>query len=116
MFRRFKNKKFGFTLLFASLIVSLLLAIGLAILDITYQQLILSSAAKESKFAFYTADSGIECGLYLDAKGPKLFADTTSIDPFDANYPNTYKANEAVSCGQPVPPGKEAQIFSVQYP
>ncbi len=79
-----KNK--GFTLLFASLIVSLLLAISLAILHITLEQLLLSSVAKESQFAFYNADTGIECALYYDRNNPstppKIFAtssDSTGI-------------------------------------
>ena len=57
-----KNK--GFTLLFASLVVSLILSIGLAIAHITLSQLLLSSAGRDSQFAFYNADSGIECALY----------------------------------------------------
>jgi hypothetical protein len=77
-------KKKGFTLLFASLIVSLLLAVGLAILNITLQQLLLSSTAKESQFAFYNADTGVECALYYDKNNPsgKIFATST----LSANY------------------------------
>jgi len=60
-----KNNK-GFTLLFASLIVSLILSIGLAIARISLSQIILSSAGKESQKAFYNADSGIECALYYE--------------------------------------------------
>ncbi|HEY4512484.1 MAG TPA: pilus assembly PilX N-terminal domain-containing protein [Candidatus Paceibacterota bacterium] len=56
----------GFTLLFASLIGALVIAVGLAILNITLKQLTLASAGKQSQRAFYSADSGIECALYLD--------------------------------------------------
>jgi len=56
----------GFTLLFASLIGSLVIAVGLAILDITIKQLALASAGRESQQAFYSADTGTECALYLD--------------------------------------------------
>jgi len=59
----------GFTLLFAVLISSLLLAIGLAIFNITIKEIILSSAGRESQFAFYAADTGAECALYWDLKG-----------------------------------------------
>lgn len=60
------NKKGGFTLLFASLVVSLVLAIGLAIANISIQQFLLSSSGKESQIAFYNADSAIECVLFYD--------------------------------------------------
>ena len=76
------NKKHsGFTLLFASLIVSLLLAIGLAILHITLEQLLLSTVAKESQFAFYNADTGIECALYYDRNNAagKIFATSSDL-------------------------------------
>ncbi len=79
------NSKSGFTLLFASLIVSLLLSVGLAILNITLQEYILSSAGKESQFAFYNADTGVECALYYDKKGPG--GKTFLIPPSDPDSP-----------------------------
>lgn len=61
-----KISKSGFTLLFASLIGALVIAVGLAILDITLKQLLLASAGRESQQAFYSADAGTECALFLD--------------------------------------------------
>ena len=58
-------KKNGFTLLYASMVSGLLLAIGAAILDITVKQVSLSAAGRESQFAFYNADTGTECAIYL---------------------------------------------------
>ncbi|HZS42647.1 MAG TPA: pilus assembly PilX N-terminal domain-containing protein [Candidatus Paceibacterota bacterium] len=86
MNKLFKNKN-GFTLLFASLVVSLLLSIGLAILNITLQQVLLSSAAKESQFAFYNADTGIECALYWDKNGPsgRIFATSSQSNSLVAS-------------------------------
>ena len=80
-----KNNK-GFTLLFASLIVSLILSIGLAIARISLSQIILSSAGKESQKAFYNADSGIECALYYEyneqrVDGTPYFATSTISAP-----------------------------------
>src|SRR3989344_881292 len=54
----------GFTILFAVLIGSILLAVGIAIFDITVRELRLSSIARESQIAVYNADSGAECALY----------------------------------------------------
>ena len=56
----------GFTLLFAVLASSLLLAVGLAIFNVALKEAILSSAAKDSQLAFYAADTGVECALYWD--------------------------------------------------
>lgn len=58
----------GFTLLYAVLISSILLAVGIAIFEITVRELRLSSVVRESEFAFYAADSGIECVLYWDVQ------------------------------------------------
>ncbi len=64
-----KNNKLsaGFTMLYASLIGSLVLTIGLAILNVTVKQITLASAARESAKAFYAADTGMECALYLNS-------------------------------------------------
>lgn len=56
----------GFTLLFASLIGSLVFTIGIAILNISLKQLSLATAGRESQQAFYSADAGVECALFLD--------------------------------------------------
>lgn len=81
-----KNK--AFTLLFASLIVSLLLSISLAISTITLDQFLLSSAGRESQFAFYNADTGIECARYYDRN--KGSYDST-------NFPNGFYATSPLS-------------------
>ncbi len=56
----------GFVLLFSVLVSSLLLAIGLAVFNIGQKELILSATARDSQFAFYAADTGIECAFYWD--------------------------------------------------
>jgi Tfp pilus assembly protein PilE len=62
----------GFTLLVAVILTSVILSVGLALLDISYKQLILASTARQSQYAFYNADSALECSLYWD-----------SVDTFD---------------------------------
>lgn len=56
----------GFTLLFAALAGSLLFSAGIAIANLAVRELALSSAGRESQFAFYAADTGAECALYWD--------------------------------------------------
>ena len=56
----------GFTLLISVLLVTVILSLSLSLLDVAYKQVVLSSTAKQSQYAFYTADSALECTLYWD--------------------------------------------------
>jgi Tfp pilus assembly protein PilX len=56
----------GFTLILAVLISSIVLAIGLAMFNISIKQTLLSYTARESHFAFYAADAGLECVQYWE--------------------------------------------------
>lgn len=71
----------GFTILYAVLIASILLAIGIAIFDITVRELRLSSIARESQVAVYAADAGAECALYwgLPTNDRVTFSTSTPI-------------------------------------
>ena len=60
------NEPRGFTLLIAVVLTSVLLSVGLALLDIALKQVTLSSTARQSQYAFYAADSAMECALYWD--------------------------------------------------
>jgi hypothetical protein len=64
-FKKNKSGREGFTLLYASMVAGLLLAIGAAILAITIKQVSLSAAGRQSQFAFYSSDTGIECAEYV---------------------------------------------------
>ncbi len=56
----------GFTVLFAVIVSSLILALGLGIVAITMKEVRLSSTGRDSQLAFYAADSGLECAQYFD--------------------------------------------------
>jgi len=58
----------GFAVLFTVLISSIILAIALGITSISYQEVVLSSSAKEGNISFYAADTGADCALYWDTK------------------------------------------------
>jgi len=68
----------GFTLLIAVILTSVLLSVGLALLDIAYKQVVLSSTARQSQYAFYAADSAMECALYWDQQ-MNAFSYTTPL-------------------------------------
>jgi len=87
-----KNK--GFTLLFASLVVTILMSIGFTISNITLAQLILSSSGRESQFAFYNADSGLECALYYEYNATS----TTGGPFFPRNSGDTVPVPSSMQC------------------
>jgi len=64
--KNMRGNEGGFTLLFAAFTSSLLLAISLSILNISLKESQLTGIARESQFAFYAADAGVECALYWD--------------------------------------------------
>ncbi len=104
-----KNKKYykkksqrGAILLIAVTVSSLVLAIGLGILNITNKEIILSSFSKESGKAFYAADTGIECALFWDisyAKGG------LSESPFATSSSLSLSETTSLSCA--------GQVFNV---
>jgi len=57
----------GYTLLFAVLTATLVLGVAVFILSISRGQYLLASAARESTYAIYAADSGIECAAAVAA-------------------------------------------------
>jgi Tfp pilus assembly protein PilX len=58
----------GFALLLAVILTSVILSVSLALLDVAYKQVLLGSTARQSQYAFYAADSALECALYQDEK------------------------------------------------
>jgi len=74
----------GFTILYAVLISSVMLAIGIAIFNITVRELRLSSVVRESQKAIYAADSGAECGLY----------NAFRMDRFSTSSPQTFSCSD----------------------
>lgn len=74
------NHNKGFALLVAVVVSTLMLSIGAVIFNTTIKELRLSSLGRDSQFAFYAADSGIECALFWDIRGHE-FATSTDSDP-----------------------------------
>jgi Tfp pilus assembly protein PilE len=67
----------GFTLIIALIFTAVILSVSLSLASVAYNQVILASTAQQSEYAFYNADSALECALYQDQK----------LDTFD--YSNT---------------------------
>ncbi len=99
----------GFTLLIAVVLASVALAIGLALLDISYKQVILATATKQSQIAFYAADAALECALYYDQQQ----------NAFDYTTPTggiTCDALSVVSYSSPSPNGGNPRITTFSIP
>jgi hypothetical protein len=67
----------GFVILFSMLISSLILLIASGVFNLVQKELILSSYARESQFAFYSADAALECALFWDVSDFSMVAGGT---------------------------------------
>ncbi len=72
-----KNKNFkigaktgqGFVLLYAVLVASVVLAIGMSLINIITRQIVLSSIGKSAQAAYYAADGARDCAYYWYTNG-----------------------------------------------
>src|SRR6056297_3030355 len=81
----------GFALLVSLIVVSVVVSVGLVLLDVTIKQLRLSSNSTDSEIAFHAANAGMECAQFWrrdlsDAIQGDQFASTP--EPSGANMPN----------------------------
>ena len=86
-----KNKiEGGMAIMFAVLMTSSLLLVALGITQVSYKELLFSLEARDSDRAFMAADTGIECGLYMDSVA--AFTGTSSDTLYCHNIPvNVYQ-------------------------
>jgi hypothetical protein len=59
-----KQSESGFALLVSLIIVSVVISIGLSILDVTIKQVRLTTNSTDSEIAFHAANAGMECARY----------------------------------------------------
>lgn len=76
---RHRESEQGFALLIAVLISSVVLAVGISMLNVTLKQYLFSGIGRESEVAFYAADAGMECALYWDASSQGGKFDLTAV-------------------------------------
>jgi Tfp pilus assembly protein PilE len=91
-----KQPQRGFTLLIAIVLASVSLVVGLALADVAYKQVVLSSTAKQSQTAFYKADSALECALYYDQQFA-AFNQTSAFESTDLRCENRPIQNYATT-------------------
>lgn len=90
--KRNLQRENGFALLLALIISSVVLAIGVSILNISINQINLSATARESEFAFQAAHAGVDCMWYWRNE------DSAAYTSLDANT-----ANPSINCFNTTP-------------
>jgi hypothetical protein len=83
----------GFALLITLIVVSVVISIGITLLDLTIKQLRLSTGSKDSENSFHAANAGVECIRYWRAASSTEFevgdGDTVPIKCFGISIPPT---------------------------
>lgn len=85
-----KNQK-GFTLFIAIVVTATLLLVSTGIVSIALKEAFLTSASRDSQYAFYAADTGVECAIYWDVKNP------TGISAFATSTASQINCNQNVA-------------------
>lgn len=96
-FIRFEKKEKGFALLFAVLVSTLVVSIGASIISIALRQTILSGTSRESQYAFYGANTVLECAFYWDITG--VASSTGAVFPSVDDTPLDIADQDLVTCG-----------------
>jgi len=103
------NYNKGFTLLYAVVVTSILLASALSIISIALRELALTTSSRESQYAFYIANTGMECAQYWDTAGVPTIVTIGDVDSIDvvsvfpkpndgASFTNGYVGSFPVTC------------------
>jgi len=102
---KLQKKDKGYALLFAVLVSAVVLGVGVSILNISRKELLLTTGAEQSQYAFYAADTGYECALYQDLQNASFTSTTTGSNLFTVNCgvtgssPAIYPSEVTVSAG-----------------
>lgn len=65
-------------LMLSVIMLSAILATSLGVFYLIFQGMKLSGTTRESQLAYYAADAGVECALYVDFRGANYFGTTTA--------------------------------------
>lgn len=88
------NNQKGFTILLSALVASLVLTLGIAVFSVAQKQVILSSLGRSSQYAFYAADTGVECALYWDMRHEYFSTTTSGVTPACDGTPLTFNGSQ----------------------
>ena len=113
-FLKAKNYKLrterAFVSMISLLLANVFLIIGLSVFNIALREVILSSGARESLFAFYAADGGMECALYWDIR-ENAFSTSTAVSSV-----NCSEQDAVVGFFQDCGADCSRSVFNLTYP
>jgi Tfp pilus assembly protein PilX len=108
-----KTKDRGFTLFIALIISATLLLVSMGIASLSVKENFLTSSSRESQYAFYAADTGIECAIYWDVKN------STGLSAFATSTGSTIHCNQDINNpSNPIPStvgGNTVSTFSLTF-
>ena len=102
--KKIHNRESGITLLIAIIITGTLLLVATTIINTTLKQQSLSSAGSQSQYAFYAADTGVECAIYWDVKDSQGYSafSTSTNSTIECNKDAQNPSNQFVVGASPV--------------
>lgn len=71
----------GFALLMTLIVVTVVISIGLSVLDLSIKQIRLSTNARDSEVAFHAANAGMECARYTRRANSNAMENGSAISP-----------------------------------
>ena len=77
------NTRAGIALLMTMMVLSVVLAVTLAIVELTLKQLSLSVDSRDSEIAFHAANAGLECARYTRRSASTTFERGANSVPFN---------------------------------
>ena len=112
-----KNPESGFALLMTLIVVTVVISIGLSVLDLSIKQVRLSTNARDSEIAFHAANAGMECARFWRRSGSdemesgqsfaiNCFSSTVNSIPVEVSNTSdgeVYRYDYAVSWGEFAP-------------
>lgn len=84
----------GYALIVAIVLTTVMLSFGLALGSVAYKQKVLASESVESQYAFYAADTALECALYADQQR-NIFDYATHLNSDPALITSVVQCNDS---------------------
>jgi len=91
-YKKPKDCRSGFVILFAMVFSAILLAVGLGVANIALKEISFSTSARATNDSFLAADTGVECALYNDKRINNVFSveSGVSVQCLGASISATY--------------------------
>lgn len=99
----------GFALLMSLIVVSVVISIGLTVLDLSIKQVRLATNARDSETSFHAANAGVECGRYTRR------INTAQMEAGQAITPSCFGATVSDNARSTVSSTGNGQVYRYTY-